>query len=148
MRISDLTAPPGANKKRKRRGIGPGSGHGKTSCRGHKGAKARSGHGNLRPGFEGGQMPLIRRVPKRGFINEFKKEIEIVNLGTLDSFEPNSTITPEILMEKKLIRRLGDGVKILGEGEVRKPLIVHANYFSKTAQEKIEKAGGKAEVLK
>ena len=147
MRIVDLSSPPGANKKPKRRGMGPGSGHGKTSCRGHKGSKARSGHGHLRPGFEGGQMPLIRRVPKRGFINEFKKKIEIVNLSALDSFEANSTITPEILKEKRIIRKLGDGVKILGEGELLKPLIVQANYFSRKAQEKIEKAGGKVEVI-
>jgi large subunit ribosomal protein L15 len=86
-------------------------------------------------------------VPKRGFINEFKKKIEIVNLSALDSFEANSTITPEMLREKRIIRKLGDGVKILGEGELLKPLIVQANYFSRKAQEKIEKAGGKVEVL-
>ncbi len=147
MRISDLSSPPGSNKKPKRRGLGTGSGHGKTSCRGHKGQKARSGHGNLRPGFEGGQMPLIRRVPKRGFINEFKKKLEIINLKALNSFEANSTITPDILKERRIIKKIGDGVKILGEGEVINPLIVKAHYFSKSAQEKIEKAGGKVEVL-
>jgi len=92
-------------------------------------------------------MPLIRRVPKRGFINEFKKKLEIINLKALNSFEANSTITPDILKERRIIKKIGDGVKILGEGEVIKPLIVKAHYFSKSAQEKIEKAGGKVEVL-
>jgi len=146
MRLHDLYPAEGSTKKAKRVGRGIGSGHGKTSTRGHKGQKARSG-GGVRPGFEGGQMPLYRRVPKRGFTNIFKKVYEIVNVDQLNIFEENSQVTPEILIEKGLIKNVKDGVKILGDGELKVKLEVYAHAFSNSAREKIEAAGGKAEVI-
>ena len=146
MRIHDLKPAEGSKKPRTRRGRGIGSGLGKTSGRGHKGQKARSG-GGVRPGFEGGQMPLIRRIPKRGFTNIFKKEIAIVNLESLNVFESGTVITPELLREKGLVKKGKDGIKILGHGEITKPLTIKANLFSNTAKEKITAAGGTVEVV-
>ncbi|TYP50325.1 50S ribosomal protein L15 [Thermosediminibacter litoriperuensis] len=146
MRLHDLRPAEGSRKKPKRVGRGIGSGHGKTSTRGHKGQKARSG-GGVRPGFEGGQMPLYRRIPKRGFTNIFKKEYAIVNVKDLNVFEENTRVTPELLIEKGLIKQVKDGVKILGDGELKVKLEVAAHAFSSSAKEKIEAAGGKAEVI-
>jgi large subunit ribosomal protein L15 len=147
LRLHDLKPAEGARRGIKRVGRGIGSGTGKTSGRGHKGQKARSG-GGVRPGFEGGQMPLARRLPKRGFTNIFKKDYAIVNISSLDKlFEDGTTVTPELLIEKGLIKKTKDGVKILGTGEINKKLIVKANKFSQTAVEKIEAVGGKAEVI-
>ncbi len=145
MRVSDLSPKQGSRMKKKRVGRGTGSGHGKTSCRGHKGQKARTG-GGTRVGFEGGQMPLHRRLPKRGFTNIFKKEYSIVNLKDLDRLS-ESVITPEVILEKGLIKDTKDGIKILGEGEIKKPITVKANAFSASARDKIIKAGGTAEVI-
>ena len=138
----------GAVKRRKRVGRGAGSGYGKTSGRGHKGQLARTGSGT-RPGFEGGQMPLIRRIPKRGFTNIFSKEYYIINVEDLNMFEDGTTISPELLLSQGLIRRgeIGDGIKVLGDGNIDKTLTVKAHKFSKTAIEKIEAAGGKVEVI-
>jgi len=141
MKIHELHSPKGARKRRKQRGRGPGSGHGKTSCRGHKGLKARSGP-NLRPGFEGGQMPLIRRIPKRGFRGRSKPVYQVVNLASLEKLKTTSTITPQNLAEAGLIKSADKRVKILGSGELSKSLTVTAHSFSKSAQEKIKKAGG------
>jgi len=127
-------------------GRGIGSGHGKTSTRGHKGQLARSG-GGVRPGFEGGQMPLQRRLPKRGFTNIFKKEYAIVNVRDLNIFEDGTEVTPEVLVKSGLVRKLGDGVKILGDGDLEKQLTVKAHKVSKTAEEKITARGGKVEVI-
>ncbi|HHV44245.1 MAG TPA: 50S ribosomal protein L15 [Firmicutes bacterium] len=147
MQIHDLKPNPGARKKAKRVGRGIGSGLGKTSTRGHKGQKARSG-GAKGPGFEGGQMPLQRRLPKRGFTNTFGTEYTVVNLDRLDAvFEANTEVTPELLLETGVIKKIGDGVKVLGKGEVTKPFVVKAHRFSKSAVEKIEAAGGKAQVI-
>lgn len=146
MRLDELKSPPGANKRPKRVGRGPGSGHGKTSTRGHKGQKARSG-GGVRPGFEGGQMPLQRRIPKRGFTNIFKKEYAIVNVKDLNIFADGTEVTPELLIESGLIRKIKDGVKILGDGELERSLIVKAHKVSKQAEEKITARGGKVEVI-
>lgn len=145
MKLSDLSPIPGSKKKNKRVGRGSGSGHGKTSCRGHKGQKSRSG-GGTRIGFEGGQMPLHRRLPKRGFTNIFRKQYGIVNLAALDGLS-NSEVTPEVLIEKGLIKDIKDGIKVLGDGEIKKPLTVKAHAFSSSAKEKIIKAGGKIEVI-
>ncbi len=147
MRIHDLGPAPGARKAPKRVGRGVGSGHGKTSGKGHKGQKARSGHGKG-PRFEGGQMPLSMRLPKRGFKNPFRQVFALVNLRDLDRvFEAGAVVTPELLMEKGVIRKLADGVKVLGTGELGKALTVRAHRFSRAAAEKIEAAGGKAEVI-
>src|SRR6056297_3658259 len=146
MRLEDLTPAPGSRHSKKRVGRGPGSGWGKTAGRGSKGQKSRAG-GNVKPGFEGGQMPLTRRIPKRGFNNPFKKTYSIVNVEDLNRFEEDTEITPAILMENGLIKKLNDGVKILGNGEIEKKLTVKANQFTKSAQVKIEAAGGKAEVI-
>jgi large subunit ribosomal protein L15 len=147
MRLHDLKPAEGSTKKRKRVGRGIGSGHGKTSGRGHKGQNARSG-GGVRPGFEGGQMPLTRRIPKRGFTNVFKKEYVIVNVGTLEErFEEGTEITPEVLIDNGIIKDIKDGVKILGDGELTKKFTVKAHKFSKSALEKIQAVGGKAEVI-
>jgi len=145
MRLSELAPSPGSRKKRKRIGRGPGSGHGKTACKGHKGQKARSG-GGTKPGFEGGQMPLQRRLPKRGFTNIFQKTRVIVNVGVLDKLE-EATITPEVLVSEGIIKDIGDGVKILGNGDVTRALTVKAHAFSASAKEKIEKAKGSIELL-
>lgn len=145
MKLSDLTPAPGSRKKKKRVGRGPGSGHGKTACRGHKGQKARSG-GGVKPGFEGGQMPLQRRLPKRGFTNIFRKSFAIVNLSTLNNLE-EAEITPEVLLREGVVRKVRDGIKILGSGDISRPVTVRAHAFSASAREKIEKARGKAEVI-
>lgn len=140
MKLGSLKPAKGARKRPKRVGIGPGSGHGKTCGRGTKGEKARSS--GPRPGFEGGQMPLIRRVPKRGFRNIFEKKYEIINVENLAIFEANSEVGPEVFKEKGLVRK--ERVKILGRGELKKPLVVKAHSFSLKARERIESAGGKA----
>lgn len=145
MNLGSLKPAEGATKKRKRVGRGPGSGHGKTSCRGHKGQKARSG-AKHRAWFEGGQMPLQRRLPKRGFTNIFKKEFAVVNLGDLESVKADK-ISPETLIESKLVRKKNLKIKILGNGDISKALEVSAHAFSQSALEKLEKAGGKAIVL-
>ncbi len=144
--VGSVHPPRGAKKRPKRIGQGMGSGHGKTATRGSKGQKSRSGS-RLRPGFEGGQMPLQRRLPKRGFTNVFRKHYAIVNLRDLAGFEAADLITPELLLERRIIRNLEDGLKVLGEGEVSQPLKVSAHHFSKSAAEKIAKAGGTVEVL-
>jgi large subunit ribosomal protein L15 len=146
VKLEELKSPPGANKRVKRVGRGTGSGHGKTSTRGHKGQKARSG-GGVRPGFEGGQMPLQRRLPKRGFTNIFKKEYAIVNIRDLNSFDDGSEINPEVLQNAGLIKSIKDGVKILGDGELEKKLIVRAHKISRQAEEKITARGGRVEVI-
>lgn len=145
MKLSELAPSPGSRKKRKRVGRGTGSGHGKTSCRGHKGQKARSG-GGTKAGFEGGQMPLQRRLPKRGFTNIFQKNRVIVNVGVLDRMK-ETAITPDVLVSEGIIKDAGDGVKILGNGDVTRPITVKAHAFSASAKEKIEKANGTIELL-
>ena len=145
MRLSDLSPKQGSNKKKKRVGRGIGSGHGKTSCRGHKGQKARTG-GGTRVGFEGGQMPLYRRLPKRGFTNIFRKDYAVVNLKDLDKLS-ESVVTPEVILEKGLIKDTKGGIKILGEGEIKKPITVKAHAFSASAKDKIIKAGGGIEII-
>jgi len=145
--LHDLKPAKGSVRNRKRVGRGPGSGLGKTSGRGEKGQKSRSGFAR-KPGFEGGQMPLHRRVPKRGFSNyPFKKEFATVNLGRLDVFEAGTIVTPELLIKKGIVRKLGDGLKVLADGELTKALTVHAHRFSAKAKETITGLGGKAEVL-
>ena len=147
MRLEDLRPSPSAMKKRKRLGRGPGSGHGKTSGRGHEGQKSR-GSGKVHLWFEGGQTPLHRRLPKRGFKNINRKEYAIVNVKTLDErFESHEEVTPEKLLEMGIVKDRKDGLKILGDGEITKPLIVKAHAFSETARKKIEAVGGKAEVV-
>jgi large subunit ribosomal protein L15 len=146
MRIHDLSPLERSRKKRKRVGRGVGSGHGRTSCRGHKGQKARSG-GTIVPGFEGGQMPLQRRLPKRGFTNVFKKEIAVVNLKDLNRFEASAVVDMETLKGAGLVRKAEGRVKVLGKGDLAQPLTVKVNRISKTAKEKIESAGGKVELL-
>jgi large subunit ribosomal protein L15 len=146
MRLDELKPAVGSSKKRKRVGRGDGSGHGKTSCRGHKGQGARSG-GNVQPGFEGGQMPLQRRLPKRGFHNPFRIEMSVVNLGQLESFPAGVEVTPESLSQQGLLTGKQRRVKILGEGSLSKALTVKAHGFSAKAKEKIEAAGGKAELI-
>ena len=146
MRIEDLKPHAGSKRKSKRVGRGPGSGHGKTSCKGHKGQKSRSG-GTKGPGFEGGQMPMQRRLPKRGFKNPFHTEYAIVNLNDLTDVDDVDEITPEILIDRGVIKDLKDGLKILGHGEIKKPLTIKADAFSASAQAKITAAGGKAEVI-
>ncbi|MDR7871593.1 MAG: 50S ribosomal protein L15 [Tissierellaceae bacterium] len=138
----------GGSKAKKRLGRGIGSGLGKTSGKGHKGQNARSG-GGVRPGFEGGQMPLFRRLPKRGFTNIFAKEFAIINIEDLNVFADDTVVTPELLISEGLVKkgRVIDGIKVLGNGEVTKKLTVQAHGFSKSAAEKIEAAGGKVEVI-
>ncbi len=145
MKLHELQPAAGSTTSPKRLGRGTGSGLGKTSGKGHKGQNARSG-GGVRPGFEGGQMPLTRRVPKKGFTNIFRTEYATVNVGKLDVFRNGSVVTAEKLKEAGLIKKTMDGVKILGGGELTKKLTVQAAKFSKSAQEKIETLGGKAEV--
>ncbi|GAB4537476.1 MAG: 50S ribosomal protein L15 [Thermodesulfovibrionia bacterium] len=145
MRLCDLQPSQGSKKGRKRVGRGVGSGHGKTSCRGHKGQKARTG-GGVKPGFEGGQMPLIRRIPKRGFTNIFQKRFAIVNVGMLDRLQ-ESIITPELLVEKGLVKDIMDGIKVLGDGEVTRAMTVKAHAFSKSAEQKIIQAKGSIEIV-
>ena len=146
MNLSNLHAPRKSSEKRKRVGRGMGSGMGKTSTRGHKGQRSRSGSRIMR-GFEGGQMPLHRRLPKRGFVNIFRTEYEVVNLEKLASLDATGEITPEVLRKAGMVSSKKALVKVLGQGELSKPLTVHAHRFSKSAQEKIEKAGGKVQVL-
>jgi len=146
MDLSRLNPAPGSQKKRKRVGRGEGSGHGKTSCRGHKGQKARSG-GGPRPGFEGGQMPLKRRVPKRGFHNPFRDIPAIVNVSQLEIFAPGSEVTPQLLQQRGVVRAREARIKILGDGSLSKALIVKAHGFSSKAKEKIEAVGGKVELI-
>lgn len=147
MIINELKPAEGAKKAPKRLGRGIGSGTGKTAGKGHKGQWARSG-GGVRPGFEGGQMPLIRRVPKRGFNNAFAKEYSIINISDLEIFENGTVVTKELLLEKGLLSKVENyGVKVLGNGALTKSLTVQAQKFTKSAAEKIEQAGGKAEVL-
>jgi large subunit ribosomal protein L15 len=147
MKLSDLRPAPGSNKKRKRVGRGDGSGHGKTSGRGHKGQGARSG-GGTRPGFEGGQMPLQRRLPKRGFHNPFRAEMTVINVEQLEAFPSGSDVTPELLAEKGLVRGKGTKIKILGTGSLTKSLRVKAHGSSAKAKEKIEACGGTLELLR
>ncbi len=144
MQLHDLAPAPGSRKKPKRVGRGPGSGMGKTSTRGHKGLKARAG-GNVRPGFEGGQMPIYRRLPKRGFTNIFKTNNAVLNVRNLDQFEDGATIDMDLLYQAKLIKGRVDGVKILGTGEVTKKFALKHLLVSRTAREKIEAAGGSVE---
>jgi large subunit ribosomal protein L15 len=144
--INTLAPPKGANRKNKRVGRGIGSGHGKTSTRGYKGQKSRSGT-SIRPGFEGGQMPLYRRLPKRGFTNIFRKEYVVVNLESLASFEAGAKVDPEALKAAGILKNLRDGVKILGAGELAHALQVRAHKCSKSAAEKIQKAGGTIELI-
>ena len=146
MKLNQLTATPGATKERKRIGRGYGAGTGKTAGKGHKGQKARAGHGQ-QPGFEGGQMPLHRRIPKRGFNNIFAKEIVAVNVGSLNKFEDGATVDAAALTQAGILKKACDGVKILSNGKLEKKLTVKANAFSAAAKEKIEAAGGKAEVI-
>jgi len=146
MRLDDLKPAAGSNKKRKRVGRGDGSGHGKTSCRGHKGQGSRSG-GNTKPGFEGGQMPLQRRLPKRGFHNIFRNEMAVVNLAQLDALAGAGEIAPETMSQYGLISGKNRQVKVLGEGNWTKPVTVRAHGFSASAREKIEAAGGRAELI-
>ena len=147
MKLHTLYQPEGAVKARKRVGRGVATGNGKTAGKGHKGQNARSG-GGVRPGFEGGQLPLFRRLPKRGFSNApFKIEYATINVSDLEKFEDGAVITPELLKEMGILKQQLDGVKVLGNGELTKKVTVKANRFSKTAVEKIEKIGGKAEVI-
>ena len=147
VQLHELQAPEGARKAKKRVGRGTSSGHGKTSTRGTKGQWARSG-GGVRPGFEGGQTPLNRRLPKRGFTNaRFKKEYAIVNLKQLSEFPEGTVVTPELLLEQRIIREPLDGIKVLAEGDLSVKLTVQAHAFSARAKEQIEAAGGTAEVI-
>ncbi|GAB6934785.1 MAG: 50S ribosomal protein L15 [Bacillota bacterium] len=144
MKLHELKPAPGSRKRKKRVGRGTSSGHGKTATRGTKGQWARS---TVRPGFEGGQMPLYRRLPKRGFTNPLRKEYAIVNVEALNRFPEGTVVTPELLVAEKLVKNVKDGIKILGDGELKVKLTVQAHKFSRSAIEKIEAAGGKAEVV-
>jgi large subunit ribosomal protein L15 len=146
MNLHELAPARGAKKRRKRIGRGPGSGHGKTATKGHKGLLARSG-GGKGPGFEGGQMPLVRRVPKYGFKNPFRREYAIVNVQSLVDLTAQGTITPQTLVDAGLVRRVTLPIKILGNGELKKALVVQAHKFSKSAEAKIQAAGGRVEVI-
>lgn len=146
MKLHELAPAPGAKRKPKRIGRGPGSGHGKTATKGHKGLLARSG-GGKGPAFEGGQMPLARRLPKHGFSNPFRTTYSIVNLKSLARLEGVDQVTPQVLLEAGMIKRKTQPVKILGLGEVQRPLVIQAHKFSKSAVEKIQAAGGRAEVI-
>ena len=146
MKIHELSPAPGSNQAPYRKGRGAGSGNGKTAGKGHKGQKARSG-GGVRPGFEGGQMPLQRRIPKRGFVNIFATRYAAVNLSALDKFEAGAVVDAAALKEAGIIKKELDGVKILGQGDLTKALTVKAAKFSESAKQKIEAAGGQAEVI-
>ena len=146
MELQDLVCTEGSKKNSKRVGRGHGSGWGKTAGKGHKGQNARSG-GGVRPGFEGGQMPLYRRLPKRGFNNIFAKEYVTINVSELEKFDNGTEVTAELLKESGVVSRIADGIKILGRGELTKKLNVKVAKYSAQAKEKIEKAGGKAEVI-
>ena len=146
MKLHELKPPAGASQRRKRVGRGTGSGHGKTSGRGEKGQKARSG-AHIHPWFEGGQLPLHRRVPKRGFTNKFRKAYATVNLKDLERFEPGTKVTPGLLQERRIVKDLKAGLKVLAEGVLSKPLSVAAHKFSKRSIEKILASGGLVEVI-
>jgi len=147
MKLFELKPAPGSKKAPDRKGRGPGSGNGKTAGRGHKGQNARAG-GGVRPGFEGGQMPIYRRLPKRGFNNKnFARVYAEINVGALNIFDDGVIVTPELMKRKGLIKKLYDGVAVLGDGEITRKLTVQASRFTKTAAEKIEAAGGKVEVV-
>ena len=146
MKLHELSPAEGSARAAYRKGRGPGSGNGKTAGRGHKGQNARSG-GGVRPGFEGGQLPLYRKLPKRGFHNHFAKEYAIVNVEKLNAFEDGAEVDLQALLDKKIVRRELDGLKVLGRGELTKKITVKAAVFSGSAKEKIEAAGGKAEVI-
>ena len=146
MKLHELSPAQGSAKSRYRKGRGPGSGNGKTAGKGHKGQNARSG-GGVRPGFEGGQLPIYRRLPKRGFNNHFAKEYAIINVGRLNDFDEGSVINVQTLLDCGIINKELDGLKVLGNGEITKKLTVEAKIFSATAKEKIEAAGGKAQVI-
>lgn len=146
MKLHELSPATGAVKKAFRKGRGPGSGNGKTAGRGHKGQNSRSG-GGVRPGFEGGQMPLQRRIPKRGFNNIFAKTYATLNVSDLNRFEDGAVVDAQSLVEIGLLKKTLDGVKILGKGNLERKLTVNASAFSQSAKEKIEQAGGKAEVI-
>ena len=144
MDLSSLKPQEGSRKKRKRVGRGPGSGHGKTSCRGHKGQNSRSG-GKTPVGFEGGQMPLKRRLPKRGFTNIYKKRYALIQVQDLCVFDKDTTVDPAALIEKGLVKKLYDGIKVLGNGEIDRPIFLKVHKWSKSAHDKITAAGGKVE---
>ena len=147
MKLNELKPAAGSSEKAWRKGRGPGSGNGKTAGKGHKGQNARSG-GGVRPGFEGGQIPMYRRLPKRGFTNDmFKKVYAVINVADLDRFEEGTEVTVETLIAEGIIKDVKSGVKVLGNGEITKKLTVKANVFSASAKEKIEAAGGKTEVI-
>ena len=146
MKLHDLSAVPGSTKEPKRIGRGHGSGQGKTAGKGHKGQKARAGRG-MRPGFEGGQMPLQRRIPKRGFNNVFAKTIVAINVGTLNKFEDGAVVDTQALIDAGIVKTCCDGIKILSNGELTKKLTVKVSAFSEGAKTKIENAGGKVEVI-
>ena len=146
MKLHELTAVEGSTKERKRIGRGHGSGQGKTAGKGHKGQKARSG-GSIRPGFEGGQMPLQRRIPKRGFNNIFAKKIVAINVSALNKFEDGAEVDAQALVNAGIVKKEYDGIKILGNGEISKKLTVKVAAYSESAKQKIEAAGGKAEVV-
>jgi large subunit ribosomal protein L15 len=146
MKLNELRPAAGSTKTRKRVGRGDGSGHGGTSCRGSKGQNARSG-GGVRPGFEGGQMPLTRRLPKRGFYNRFRKNMVIVNVGQLNTFSKDTTVDADVLLTKGIVKDIGDGIKLLGNGSIDYPLTVRVHGISRSAREKIEASGGRVEVV-
>ncbi len=146
MRIDELSPSEGSRKKRKRVARGEGSGHGKTACRGHKGQKSRSG-GGPRPGFEGGQMPLHRRLPKRGFNNVFRKEYVTINVKDLAVFEDTPEIDENLLKDAGLVKKLKDGIKLLGDGEISCPVNIKVSKVSRTARQKVEAAGGTVMVI-
>ena len=145
MKLHELSPAAGSAKAAWRKGRGPGSGNGKTAGKGHKGQNARSG-GGVRPGFEGGQIPLYRKLPKRGFHNKFAKTYSIVNVDVFNKFEDGAVVDLATLLENKIVRKANDGLKVLGNGEITKKITVKAAVFSATAKEKIEAAGGKIEV--
>ncbi len=146
MRLDELKPPKGATKRRKRVGRGIGSGHGKTACRGAKGQRARSGRGP-KAGFEGGQMPLQRRLPKRGFRNPFKKEVAIIHVRDLNRFPKDTVVDPDLLLQSGLVRSKGERVKLLSDGELEHPLIVRVHQASEAAIEKVKAASGMVEVI-
>lgn len=146
MKLNELRPAKGSTKAKKRVGRGDGSGHGGTSCRGHKGQNSRSG-GGVRPGFEGGQMPLTRRLPKRGFYNRFRKDIVIVNIGQLSTFPKDSVVDADALVTSGIVKGSGDGIKVLGNGSIDYPLTLRVNSISGGAREKIEASGGTVEFV-
>jgi len=146
MKLHDLKPAPGAKKRRKRIGRGPGSGHGKTATKGHKGLLARSG-GGKRPGFEGGQMPLIRRLPKFGFTNPFRTEYAVVNVRSFENWSGGETVTPQAMVDAGLVKRKTLPIKVLGTGALKRSLVIQAHKFSKSAEQKIQAAGGRVEVI-